>query len=297
MKNFNFPRIALLLLLLVVFLSGCYRNRLVESYQVGLKLSDGVSISEVVGPGRYTDMGWWSDLVVVNASNVTTSWNDASLLTRDKQPIGMTMTLTFARKRDAEAIKKLYSDYNAEAKDDTALTNLVLSRVPGVAKEISTKYSLDQMLGIAEGEQALGREKLAKEVFDLLQTELAQVSVNLATVEIADIAVSDEYLAALNAKNKATIDQEVAKQQTILINEQLKQEQAQTQIELEKANRENQVNAVTAQAYEESPQLLQLKMLELTADMLDDSDVIIYVPEGSNVTNVLTQGGAVTPTN
>lgn len=300
MKNFKFSSFVLLLLFLLSMFTGCYRNEPVSASQVGLKLKDG-AIKEVVGPGRYSDDagGWerWATFTRINTSNITTSWVDPSLLTRDKQPIGLTMTLTFARKRDSESIKAMYTNYNLEAQDDAALTALVLSRVPGIAKEISTKYTLDQMLGISTGDDALGREALAQEVRGLLQGELDQIFVSLATVEIADIAVSDAYLAALEAKNQATIQQDVAKQETILINERLKQEQAQTQIELEKANRQNQVNAVTAQAYEDSPQLFQLRMLELTAGMLNKGDVIIYVPENTNVTNVLTQGGGVIPTN
>lgn len=291
-KNFIFP---MLLLLVLLILSGCYRNRKVESYQMGLKLSDGVSITDVVGPGLHSDGNWYADLITINASNITTQWNDPSLVTRDKQPIGLSMAISFARKRDSESIKKLYNDYHAEALDDASLTNLVLSRVPSVAKTITTKYTLDQMLGIAEGAQAVGREVTAQEVFDLLKIETDKLSVDLTSVQISDIAVSDDFNAALNAKAQAQINMEVAQQQTKLITEQLQQEKATTQIELEKANRENLVNEQKAKAYEQSPQLLQLKMMELTASMLKSTDTIIYVPEGTSITSVLT-GGNIVPT-
>jgi len=292
-KNFIFS----VLLFVLFVLSGCYRNRQVQSYQVGLKLDDGVSITTVVGPGLYSSGGWFADLVTINGSNITTAWNDPSLVTRDKQPIGLTMAISFARKRDSESIKKLYNDYHTEALDDTALTTLVLSRVPSVAKTITTKYTLDQMLGIAEGAQAVGREATAKEVFDLLKAETDKLSVELTSVQISDIAVSDEFNKALNAKAQAQINIEVAQQQTKLITEQLQQEKATTQIELEKANRENLVNEQKAKAYEESPQLLQLRMMELTAQILDEGDTVIYVPEGSNITSVLTGNAPVIPAN
>lgn len=290
----------LVTIILLTFLSGCYRNRPVESHQVGLKLSDGVSITEVVGPGLHSDGSWRAELVTINASNITTQWVDPSLVTRDKQPIGLTLNITFARKRDSESITNLYTRYNSEAINDDALRNLVLSRVPGVAKQITTRYTLDQMLGISEpisGTGTVDRGVVANEVSDLLRTELDQIYVELSAVEIADIAPSPDFLTALNAKAQAQINMEVANQETKLLTEQLAQEKANTEIELEKARRENLVNQEMAKAYEESPQLLQLRMLEITADMLDEGDTIIYVPQGANITSVLTQAeGKITPT-
>lgn len=293
MKRLNYFLLAVFVLSI---LSGCYRNRPVESHQVGLKLGDGVKIDEVVGPGLHTDSGWRAELVVINASNITTQWTDPSLVTRDKQPIGLTMNLTFSRKRDSESITALYTRYNSEAVNDEALKNLVLSKVPGVAKTISTKYTLDQMLGIAVGELAVGREILSQEVTELLQSEMDQIYVDLAAVEIADITPSQEFMASLNAKAQAQINMEVANQETKLLTEQLAQEQAKTEIELEKARRENLVNQEMAKAYEGSPQLLQLRMMELTADMLDKGDTVIYVPEGANITSILSQSSSLVPT-
>lgn len=285
------------LILVMLMLSGCFINARVESYQIGLVLEDGVSIKEVVGPGIHTNNAWRAELVTINTSNITTAWNDPSLVTRDKQPIGLSMSITFSRKRDSESITNLYNRYNNESSSDEALTNLVLSKVPGVAKTITTRYTLDQMLGIDNSVivsgttpvESVDRTVVAQAVSDLLESELDQIYVDLAAVEISDIAPSPDFLQALNAKAQAQINIEVAAQETKLITEQLAQEKAQTQIELEKARRENEVNAVMAQAYEESPQLLQLRMLELTAEMLDEGDTVIYVPQGSNITNVLTQ--------
>jgi hypothetical protein len=81
------------------------------------------------------------------------------------------------------------------------------------------------------------------------------------------------------------------------LTEQLAQEQAQTEIDLEKARRENLVNAEMAKAYQESPELLQMRLMELTVGMLGEGDTVIYVPEGASITNVLTQAQApVVPT-
>lgn len=288
----------MLSMILIMLLSGCYRNAQVQSHEVGLQLDDGVSIKAVVGPGRYTKSNpfvhWFARMVTINVSNITTTWTDPSLVTKDKQPIGLTLSVTVSRKRDSESVSSLYNRYNNEALNDEALIQLVSSKIPGVAKTISTRYTLDQMLGIAEGDNAVGREVVTQDIFNLLEQEMNHIYVELAAVEIADIAVSNEFLSALNAKAQAQINMEVAQQETKLISERLKQESAQTEIDLEIARRENLVNAELAKAYEQSPELMQLRLMELTADMLDAGDVIIYVPEGANITSVLTQS-PVTP--
>lgn len=279
-------------LLVAVILAGCYRNAAVESYQMGLKLSDGVSITEVVGPGLHSDGSWRAELVTINVANITTAWTDPSLVTRDKQPIGLTMSITFSRKRDSESLTNLYNRYNAEAVNDEALKSLVISKVPGVAKTITTKYTLDQMLGIAEGDAAVGREATAQEITDLLAQELNKIYVDLAAVEIADITASESFMKALDAKASAQIGIEVAASETKRLNEQLAQEKAQTEIALEQARRDNLVKTESAKAYDASPQLLELEKLRLLGNVLDEGDVVIYVPEGANITSVLTQSDA-----
>lgn len=289
MKKINLFLVSLIAL---TMLAGCYRNSPVESYQMGLVMDDGVSITDVVGPGLYSNGGWRAELYTINVSNITTTWQDPSLVTRDKQPIGLTLALTFARKRDSESIKELYNRYNAEAINDDALMNLVHSKVPGVAKTITTKYTLDQMLGISEpisGTQAIDRGVVAREVFDLLKADLDSIYVDLVAVEIADITPSETFMKALDAKAQAQIGIEVAASETKRLNEQLAQEKAQTEIALEQARRDNLVKQESAKAFEASPELLELEKLKLLANVLGKGDTVIYVPENTDITSVLTQ--------
>lgn len=289
--------IAILFSMLITLLAGCYRNELVESQQVGIKLVDGAVI-DVVGPGRYTDGagGWerWATFARINTSNITTSWGDSSLVTKDKQPIGIDAAITFSRMRDPEAVKAMYVRYNTEAINDDALKALVASKVPGVFKTVTTKYTLDQMLGISGGESAVGREITTQEVTDLLTVELQKIYVELTAVEITNISASESFMKALDVKAQAQIDIEVSNTQTKLVVEQLAKEKALTEIELEKARRDNLVKEESSKAYVANPQLLELEKLRLLGGVLGKGDVIIYVPEGTDITSVLTQS-PVTP--
>lgn len=284
-------KIVLLVGVLAFLLSGCFFKREVESFEAGVVLSDGVSISEIVDAGRYTDMNWYADLKIISVSAITVEWNDPSLVTKDKQPISLTLQLTFNRSRVEDDIEKLFTSYQREALDDTALSVLVLSRVPSVAKAITTQYTLDEMLGISEGTN--NRLVVEAKLQELLAAELAEIGVVLQNASLADIGVDQAFLDALSAKAQASINIEVARAKTSQLEQQLLQEEAQTQIALEIANRQNEVNELLAQAFADNPEYFELERLRLLADLLDENDLVIYVPEGSDIATVLGASGVI----
>lgn len=289
-SNKNFRSVILLVLLTALLFSGCYWRKSVQTSQVGIELRDGVTVSSIRSSGRYTDMGYYADMVLIDVSNITTEWVDASLVTKDKQPIGLTLALTFSRNRNSDAIEKMFNEFRAESESNESLIVLVHSRVPSVAKAITTKYTLDQMLGIAEGEDAVGRAQVEADLEELLSAELDKIGVVLQKAAIADIGVEQAFLDSLSEKAQATIRQEIAQVETITLQEELLQEQAQTQINLELASRENQVNEVIAEAFENSPELFELEKLRLLAAILGDNDLVIYIPEGTDIVSVVGSG-------
>jgi len=281
-----------LVLVLVVALSGCYFWKEVESNEVGVVLNNGVTISDVVGSGRYNNSGWYAGLVVIDVSNITIDWSDISLVTKDKQPISLDLKLTFSRSREDACVRKMYNDFRKESRNAEDLIVLVQSRIPSPAKAMTTKYTLDDMLGIGENSET---NRLVVEQFlaDALSKEFAEICVVLQNVSIADIGVDQAYLDALSAKAQAQIAVELAKAKTGQLEEQLKQEKAQTEIDLEIARRQNEVNETLAQAFEQSPEFFELEKLKVLANLLDENDLVIYVPEGSDIATVLGTTGVV----
>lgn len=273
--------------------SGCYFWNQVESYEKGVVLDNGVTVSRIVDSGRYTDWGFYSDLKVIDVSAITTEWTDPSLVTKDKQPISLVLQLTYSRSRDSADIEKMFTEYQTEALNNDALVVLVHSRVPSVAKAITTQYTLDQMLGIAEGDNTVTRQAVETQLQDLLSTELEEIGVTLLNASLADIGVDQAYLDALSQKAQAQIAVELAQAKTAQLEEQLKQEQAQTQVDLEIARRQNEVNETLAQAFEDSPKFFELERLKVLAGLLDQNDLVIYVPEGSDIATVLGTTGVV----
>jgi hypothetical protein len=286
--------IMLIIILLVGALPGCYCNARVAESQVGLVMPDGVRVSDVVGPGRYTNLNYFADIETMDASAKTLVWEDPDLVTADKQPIGLTLGITYARKRDADSVSEMWRQYRSEAVSDEALAQQVHNRMARVAKAVTAKYTLDEMLGVA-GSEATGRQVVAQDLFKLLEPELAEVKVVLLDVGVNNIVPSTEYLRLLEQKANAQVAVEVAKEETKRLNEQLEQEKAQTQIEVEKAKRQNQVNEELSKVYEQSPQYYELERLRLLKDVIGDSDKIYFIPEDGDLTLILGGGAPVIP--
>lgn len=291
-------RLVGLLLILVVIstsFSGCYLWTGVEANQVALKLKEG-SVESVVGAGRYTSFRWWNKIQKIEISAKTSTWEDPDLWTADKQPIAFSITVTYARKSDAKSTTEMWSAYNAEAKDDEALQKLVLTRIPRVAKQITTSMTLDAMLGIASSEEELikdadeavatiqGRELLQQKMMELLQTELDEFYVTVLDIGVNNIAPDETYADKLKEKAVNKIAIEVAAQKTLQLEEQIKQEKAQTIVDLEIANRKKLVLTEENKVYILNPQAFQLEKLRLLKDVIGDKSKVYFVPQGSDLT-------------
>jgi len=274
--------LALVLALVSISLCSCYYNQEVGSNEVGIKMDDGVSVSAVVGAGRYTDMGWYANLTCIDTSSKSLTWQDDDVWTSDKQSVTFGVSVTYARKSDETSVKLMWKEYNAAAKKDTELEALVLSRIPRVVKQVSTTMTLDEMLGIADSEK--NRSTMQTEMEALLAAELDTCGVALIDFGVSDIGVDPVYQAKLQEKSTAAIEIELSEQRKAQLEIQLEQEKAQTEIDLEKARRANLVAEEEAKVYQESKEAFELKKIELMRDMLDESDKVYFIPEGTDIT-------------
>lgn len=290
-------RKVLVLLAVIVLpglLGGCFWNAQVEANEIGLIMPDGVAVRDVVGAGRFSDWGWFAEMVKVDTSAKTLEWSDPDLWTKDKQPLSFKVGVSYARKRDPESVKHMWVMYNAEARDDKALAQQVLNRIPRVAKAVTTQFSLDEMLGI-EGGAETGRAVIQQQMFDLLTKELAEFDVVLLDIGANDIGADENYVNQLKMKAAAKVEAEVAQQRTLQLQEQVKQEQAQTQVAMEIARRDNSVAAEKAKVYQMSKEAYELRRLELLGGIVGKNDKVYFIPQGSDLTLYLAGQGAPMP--
>lgn len=298
MRKIKLVSLMAMLLVAGILSTGCYVSNSVEANQVGLVMDNGVSVDEVVGSGRYTNMRWYAALARLDVSAKTLVWEDPDMWTADKQPVKFKVSVTYARKRDKKSVAHMWEMYNSEAKDDKTLGALVTSRIPRVAKQVTTSMTLDEMLGIASSNVAAdGREKLQRALFDLLKPELAEFDVDLLDVGINDIGVDAEYANKLKEKAVSKVASELAEQKTKQLTEQVKQEQAQTNVDLEVAKRKKLVLEEENKIYTSNPEAYELERLRLLKDVIGKNDKIYFVPQGSDLNMILsgTTGSTIIP--
>lgn len=279
----------LFIMVIALLMSGCYGGCIpieIASNQRGIDLPDGVNPSVVLEPGRHSNNAYYASYEVIDVGVKTFEWNDPSLVTKDKQPIGLTLSISIERPAVQEKLFDMFSKYRGAALDDAQLQALVFSRVPRVAKGVASSLSLDELLGRNEAQGLL---------FEALQKELDEFGVSLKDVGISDIQVSAEYTAALEKKAASQIAADIAKQDALKLTQELEKEKRQTDIDLEVARRQNEVAIERAKVYETNPYALQLEQLRLMADAIKESDKMFFVPQGANLTMFFTPEGGLQP--
>lgn len=277
-------RIALVCLLMVAMVSlcSCYWKAEIQANEVGLIMDDGVSVSGVVGAGRYTDMSRYANIksIDISTKKIVLTINDVS--TSDKQTVGLEVLAEVSRKSDEASVRTLWTNYNAVAKKDEQLEALVQDLLRSPVNKVSTQMTVDEMLGVAESDKT--RATMESDIFALLSPLLESRGIALNAFQVMNISVDPQYQAKLQEKSTAAIEIELAEQKAKQLEKQLEQEQAQTEIDLEKARRANLVAEEEAKVYETSEEAYELRRLELMKDMLKDSDKVYFIPDGADIT-------------
>ncbi|MBA3533963.1 MAG: SPFH domain-containing protein [Ardenticatenales bacterium] len=275
----------LLLLLTLFTLSGCYFTD-VESSQIGIETNRG-EVSDIKQAGGHQNLNPFSELSKIDVSAKTLEWSDPDLVTADKQPIGVTIAVTYARKRDRDSILLMWNQYRGEAISDDLLMQQVNNRIPSVAKTVTARYTLDELLGTAQGEEASGRSVIQQDLSERFGPELEEFGVQLLDIRVSNFAPEQSYLDLLREKANVGLEREIATQRTLQLQEQLKQEEAQTEIELERARRQNEVNQELSRVYDTSDRYFELERLRLLQGVVGDNDKIYFVPPGTDLTLIL----------
>lgn len=279
----------LVVALFALVLSGCYLWAAVDPSEVGVQLDDGISISRVVGSGRYNSGGWYSSMRIVDLSVKTIQWEDPDLVTSDKQPIGLKLALSYHRSPNTECVTKMYKTYNAELFDNKRLETLVVSRIPNSAKENTAKLTLDQML--------TARAEFAGSLTEDIGSELNKVCVVLDTVQVANIAPDEGYMAKLKQKAQVIQDREIAAESVKTAEENVKKTKAETEIQLELARRQNLINQELAKTYDISDRYYELTRLDKIASIMaaGTNAKWVFVPQGSGLSFIDAGDGNLVP--
>ncbi|NLE43280.1 MAG: SPFH domain-containing protein [Chloroflexi bacterium] len=192
----------------------------VEAQQVGVRFRAG-RIYEVVGPGVYSDFGWYANLRKVSMEAVTFSVSDPEVVTSDRQRIGLAVSGDVFRPSIAESdvLIRLWPEYQRLYLSDellkTRVTDLTLQAIKSCA---GSRTFNDNVIGA-------GRDALRV----CVDTEVNELASNLGltvkNVAIPNVILSPEVQTSLDNITQSRLDTELAQQDAIKAKEQATAEQ------------------------------------------------------------------------
>lgn len=182
----------------------------------------------------------------------------------DIQQVGLTIAVN--ENISPDAAYKLYTTVGMNY-----LENLLEPRLMENAKVVISKYTAESLIA--------NREKLSAEVLVKMQADMVQYGINVTAISIENIDFTDQYEAAIEAKQVAT--QEKQKAQTEEERKTMEAEQAAKRkkieadaaAEVQKINADAEAYAITAKADAEAEANKKLNA-SLTADLIEYNKII-----------------------
>lgn len=287
-------KIKYLVVLLIVglLLSGCYINKEIDANEIGVEMNAG-QIRGCVGPGVHTAWGWFDDLKRISSATVKLNVSDPEVATQDNQLVGVEITIQARRMTDCESARNLLTNWNALI-DDQALIDTIDATAREGIKVGTRSFTLTQLLD--------DRNSLAQKIEESLVSDANLYSVMIVNVIVNNIAIDPSYGEQLKEKALLTaqIETELRRQdlikqtasnnileqerRTAVLEEQVKAEQAQTNVQMEIANRSGKMTAAENQVYITNSYAFELEKLRLVKEILGDKATIYFVPEGTDIT-------------
>jgi len=303
MKNFKFVVLFVLLFAMASMLSGCYWLEEIETSEVGAKMNAG-RIYDCVPSGQYSESGWFEDLKHISKGTMTFSVEDPEVATQDNQLVGIKITiqarraLEGAKGIDCDSIKNLLQNWPALTEDQAFVDTVSATAREGI-KNGTRGFTLAKLLDDRNG--------LSQAITKHIEEDALKYSGQIVNVTIENIALNADYARTLQEKAlfTAQTEKELKRQElvvqeaqtntleqqqlTLVTQERLKREQAQTAVDVEIATREGKKIAASNQIYLDNERAYELEKLRLFANILGDKSAMWFIPQGTDLTLLLNQ--------
>lgn len=236
-------------IILLVFSSQFYYLfERVEEQEVGVQFESG-RIVDIVGPGVYTDFGFYVELRKISSQAIPFSIEDQEIITKDKQRIGLVVSGDIFRPNLAQKdiLQEKWAEYRNIFLDDT----LAQTRVQALAQQamkvcVGDRNFDDNVVGTARDEL---RNCIDTEVSDLA----ANFGLQIENVVVPNVILSPEVQTALDAIVQSRLETEKAAQDKLRANAQASAEQA---------RQEGEIRVEQSRIQEETKQQTILAQLE-----------------------------------
>ena len=219
----------------------------VNQDEVGVQFESG-RIKNVVGPGIYSDAGLFVDLVRVPSRAVPFEVEDAELITKDKQRIGLVVTGDIFRPglADAQIITGLWAKYNQLFIIDEAARLQVIARARQAMKVcVGDRNFDDAVIGT-------GRDVLRDCIDDELDKLSSDFGLTTDNVAVPEVMLSAEVQVGLDRIVQLRLETEQARQDEL---------KAKAQALAEQTRQEGEIRVAQSRIQEEARQQTALAQL------------------------------------
>ncbi len=242
---------AVLVLIVAIVLTSSnlfYVMARVEQQEVGIQFRGG-RITNIVGPGLYTDVGLYVELKKVPSSAVPFTVEDDEIITKDKQRLGIVVSGDIFRPNlsQADILKANWAQYSELYLREQILKDRVENLARQAAKVcIGERTFNDNVIGTARD---VLRECIDEEVSQLAQNYGLQI----ANVVVPNVILSPEAQSLLDAITQSRLNTEKAAQDKL---------KADAEAAAEQARQEGEVRVAQSRVQEEARQQTALAQLE-----------------------------------
>ena len=225
-----------------------YAFERVNEQEVGVQFQGG-KIKGVVGPGVYTDVGLFVEIVRVSGQAIPFSVQDDEIITKDKQRIGLVVSGDIFRPNIAEGdvIQRLWAQYRSIYLED----ELARTRIQDQARQamkicIGDRTFDDSVVGTA-------RDVLRQCIDDDLNDRAGNFGLRIENLVVPDVILSGAVQTALDAIVQSRLETEKAAQDTL---------RADAQADAEQARQEGEIRIEQSRIQEQARQQTALAVLE-----------------------------------
>jgi len=259
--------LVLLALLAAILSPHLYLFTRVDAQEVGVRFRAG-RIVEVVGPGVYSDFGWYANIKKVNIEAVTFSVTDPEVITLDRQRIGLEVSGDVFRPNigQIEALTNLWPKYQLLYLDDEALkarvTDLALQAMKSC---VGDRTFNNNVIGAS-------RDQLRVCVDSEVNRLAGELGLTVKNVAVPNVILAPEVQTSLDRITQSRLDTELAQQDAIKAREQSAADQA---------RQEGEVRVALARQQEEVRQ--QTTLAQLQKERLEAERAVIEAEKANDL--------------